>query len=338
MGKLHDQLKIAFFGTSEFAIPALQKLVESGFDIAAVITQSDKSAGRKQLPLPSPVKKTAQELGLKFLQLAKLDSLFHLPSIRPPHADGIGGEREGVDLFIVASYGKIIPREILEIPKYGALNIHPSLLPKYRGPSPIQAAILNGDEETGVTIIKMDEEVDHGPIVANSKFKISNSKIGYQELHDELAELGAELLVMTLPKYLAGEIKPRPQEPGQATFTKIITKADARIDWNFAAAKIESMVRAYESWPVAWTMLDGKRLKIYKTLVLTSPLSPPEGPGDGIEGEVEPGRMVIADGKLIVNTAGGQIEILELQLEGGKRMKAKDFINGYPGLQGKILV
>ncbi len=332
-------MKILFFATSEFALPALKKIFESGrYDIVAVVTQPDKPAGRKQLPLPSPVKKAAQEMGLKIIQPVKLT-----PSFLSPFLSG-GGEtspspfspmRRGrlrggrFNLFVVASYGKIIPKEILEIPKYGALNIHPSLLPKYRGPSPIQAVILNGDQETGITIIEMDEEVDHGPIVAQKRITNYESRITYSELHNTLAKLSAELLIKILPDYVAGEIKPIPQDHSQATFTKIITKADARIDWNFAAAKIEAMVRAYESWPVAWTTLEGKRLKIY-----TSIPSPDEGRvREGLPGEVE-----IKDNRISVQTGSGLLELLDLQIEGSRRVKAKDFLNGYPGLNGKILV
>lgn len=272
-------MKIVFFGTSEFAVPALKKLPASGWDIVAVVTQPDKPAGRKQLPLPSPVKIAAEKLGLKILQPEKLSAIsYNLKA----------------DLFIVASYGKIIPKAILEIPKWGVLNIHPSFLPKYRGPSPIQAAILNGDEETGVTIIKLDERMDHGDVVAQERIKNYEPRITYRDLHDKLAELGSDLLIKILPDYIAGKIKPVPQDHSKASFTKIITKDDARIDWSKPAEEIGRVIRAYSAWPVAWTTLDGKRAKIYSAEI----------------------------------SSASELEILELQVEGGKRMTMKEFLRG----------
>ena len=282
-------MKLVFFGTSKFAVPALKKLADSDYEIAAVITQPDKPAGRKQELSPSPVKEAAQELGLKILQPSKLDSKFEIPDS---------------DIFIVASYGKIIPKSILAIPKYGTLNIHPSLLPKYRGPSPIQSAILNGDKETGVSIMVLDAEMDHGPVLANVKAQISNNK-GFRELHDGLAVTGAELLMEVLAKYINGEIKPQPQDHSQVTFTKIITKDDGRIDWNKPAEVINNLIRAYEDWPVAWTTLDGKRLKIFEAEVVSE---------TGKQGELK-----MKNSSLIIFASSSALEIKILQLEGGKK-------------------
>lgn len=301
--------KIVFFGTSKFAVPALEALVHAKYDIVAVITQPDKPAGRKREPLPSPVKLTALKLGLNILQPAGLHSPFTIP-----HSD----------LNIVASYGKIIPKSILNIPKFGTLNIHPSLLPKYRGPSPIHAAILNGDKATGVTLMKLDEELDHGDIIAISKLKIS--KLYFKDLHDKLSDLGAELLINCLSDYISGKIKPTPQDHSNATFTKIIKKDDARIDWKKSAEQIDRMVRAYHLWPVAWTTLDGKRLKIYESVVL--PSSPRQG---------RRGRIVIEANNLCVETVSSLLQILSLQLEGSRVMNARDFLNGNPHLTGKVL-
>lgn len=328
--------KLIFFATSEFAIPSLEKLLAGSYEIVAVITQPDKPAGRKQKPLPSPVKVWALEHGLEVLQPTSLSS--PLQALR-----GMKGEVElpSIDLAIVASYGKIIPKEILNVPKFGTLNIHPSLLPKYRGPSPIHAAILNGDAETGVTIIKLDEELDHGPIVATASCKLQAAS-SFKELHDKLAKLGTDLLAEILPKYIRGEIKPVPQDHAIATYTKIITKADARIDWNFSAEKTWSMVRAYEIWPVAWTTLNGKRLKIFKAQSI-SQNSTSLFPSPGLErvpkgGEVElPGTILIDDSKLHVHCGPGLLELLELQLEGGKVLDAKSFLLGHRNLAGKVL-
>jgi len=305
--------KIIFFGTSDFAVPALKKLKDSGFvEIIAVVTQPDKPAGRKQLPLTSPVKKATLELGLKVLQPEILNSTFHIPP---------------ADVFVVASYGKMVPSEILRIPRFGVLNIHPSLLPKYRGPSPIQTTILNRDKETGVTIIKLDEEMDHGDIVAYSTFHIPYS-IFYKDLHDKLAQVGAELLVQTLSNYIAGNIKPIPQDHQKATFTKIITKQNGRINWSKSAEEIDAQVRALHVWPVAWTTLHGKRLKIFDAASSPSPLA-----GEG----GDEGLLNVKNGAIQVSTARGLLKIKELQLEGGKRLTAKEFANGHLGLVGKIL-
>lgn len=319
---------VIFFGTSEFAIPVLEKLKNSsGFTIVAIITQPDKPAGRKQEFIPSPVKVWAMKNGIEVLQPRKLDPLSFLPLMR-------GRLRGGrVDFFIVASYGKIIPKEILDIPKYGALNIHPSLLPKYRGASPIQATILNGDKGTGVTIIKMDEEMDHGDVVAVKRVAIGDQRLGFKDLHDQLAAVGAGLLMETLPKYIAGEIKPKPQDHAEATFTKIITKDDARIDWSKSAEKIERMVRAYEQWPVAWTTLDGKRLKVYSAFP-----SPHAGEGARRANEGKPGEVAVVEDKILVGTTNGSLELLELQLEGGKKMAAPEFLRGHKDLSGKKLI
>lgn len=170
------------------------------------------------------------------------------------------------DLVIVASYGKIIPKEILEIPKYGCLGVHPSLLPKYRGPSPIQTTILNGDKETGVTIFLMDEEMDQGKIISNSKFLISK-KFTYPKLSQKLAELGAKLLVETIPKWVKGEIKTKPQDESKAFYTKILKREDGKIDWSKPAQEIERQIRAFYPWPGSFTFWKNKRIKILEAEV-----------------------------------------------------------------------
>lgn len=335
-----ERLKILFFATSEFAIPSLKALVENGHDIAAVITQPDKPAGRHLTPLPSPAKVWALEHNLKVLQPTSLqlspspgERVSSSPSL-PKRWGGIKGEVEfkDIDLAIVASYGKIIPKEMIDLPKLGTLNIHPSLLPKYRGPSPIQAAILNGDSETGVTIIKLDEKLDHGPIVAQQKLTTYNLQLYYQELHDKLAWLGAELLIEILPDYLEGKVKPVPQDHAKASFTKIITKDDARIHWNFSAEKIEAMVRAYDVWPVAWTTLEGKLIKIYEAEPLAA--------GASVRGS-KAGQIIGAKYGLQVKCGDqkdrqfGVLEIKALQEEGRKKMPALEYLHGHHGLEGK---
>src|SRR3989344_3894723 len=226
---------LVFFGTSEFAVLALDVLIKNGTSPVAAVTSPDRPAGRGKKLTVSPVKEFLNER-LVLLQPEKLDSQLILKL-----------KELSADMGVIASYGKILPKELIEIFPKGILNIHPSLLPKYRGASPIQAVILNGDAETGVSIILLDEKMDHGPVLAQS----SNLGLGnlscatYLSLHDSLAKLGAELLIETIPKWLNGEIIPHPQDDSQATFTKLIKKEDGKIDWTKRAEKIERTVRAF---------------------------------------------------------------------------------------------
>jgi methionyl-tRNA formyltransferase len=206
----------------------------------------------------------------------------------------VSPESKEIDLIVVGFYGKILSKEMLEKPKYGALNVHPSLLPKYRGPSPVQTTILNGDAKTGVTIIKMDEEVDHGPILASTKFEIRNSKLTTPELEKILWTLGGDLLLEIIPKWLKGEIKPQEQDHKKATYTKKLTREDGRIDWAKPVEYIERQIRAFTPWPGAFTMWKGKRVKILKA-------------------HLEKERLVID----------------ELQLEGKKPTSLRDFLLGH---------
>ncbi|MBI2098436.1 MAG: methionyl-tRNA formyltransferase [Candidatus Wildermuthbacteria bacterium] len=201
---------------------------------------------------------------------------------------------DGLDLIVVGFYGNILPKEVLAKPKHGALNVHPSLLPKYRGPTPVLFTILNGDSETGVTIIKMDEEVDHGPILAQQKFFIGEKKFTKPELRQILWELGGDLLVETIPKWIGGEIQPQEQDHSKATYTKKLTREDGRIDWNRPAEYIERQVRALTPWPGAFTIWKGKRIKI-----------------------------------LNAHIEGGKLVIDELQMEGKKPTTLREFLLGH---------
>lgn len=320
------QNKIVFFGTPEFAKIILKKLVDIGCQPAAIVTAPDKPAGRKHVITHSPVKELVLEYNLKIFQPKTLknnqDIIDHLSIINP-------------DIFIIAAYGLILPKEILNIPKYGCLNIHPSLLPKYRGASPIQAAILNQDKITGITIIKMDEKIDHGPILAMQELKITNYKlqITNQELSNKLAWFGGELLIKTLPEYLDGNIKPIPQDHTKATFTKRIKKQDGKIDWNKSASYIDGMTRAYYPWPGTYTTinsklstLNNKILKIIKIDILN------------ISHDRKPGIVFLADKKQLAVACGKNVLVLKkIQLEGKKPMSGKDFFNGYPNILDSIL-
>lgn len=293
-----SSIKIIFLGTGDFAVPALEVLVNGGYDVVAVATTPDKPVGRKQILTPSPIKLKAQSLKLKVLQPEKLkesDTSYKALKLYSSMAD----------VGMVAAYGKIIPAEIFNAPKHGTLNIHPSLLPKYRGPSPIQTAILNGDTETGVTIMQVDEEMDRGPILANSKFQILNSKF-YQKLHDDLAKLGAELLVKILPDYLAGKIKLQPQDHSKATFTKKFTIEDGEIKPDDTAKSAYNKIRAFNPEPgtFVWFEKNGKKM-----------------------------RLKILDAEL----KNGCLEFKKVQPEGGKPMNIKEFLSGHPNFKPYLL-
>lgn len=319
------EIKIIFWGTSEFAIPALTALLNAEYSIAAIITAPDKPAGRKQILTPPPVKAWVMRheawSTIPLLQPEKLSdtqTAYHITNIKP-------------DIFIVAAYGKIIPADILAIPKYGALNIHPSILPRWRGPSPIQYAILNGDTETGATIMQIDTKIDHGPIVANTKCKMPNTdQPTYTELHNMLAKLGAELLVETLPKYLAGEIMPMPQNESQTTYSKILKKEDGHIDWSRPAKEIERMVRALNPWPGAYAFWQRNEKKL-KIDILKAQMAKNE------EQKVKTGTVILENRKLLVQTGNGLLEIIELQLESKKPTNAQSFLNGYPDIIEQVL-
>ena len=235
----NKNLNFIFFGTSEFAVKILEKLIENSYFPSLVVTAPDKPQGRKMIMTPPPVKVFAQVHNLKVEQPESL-------AVKPPNG---GLTAMPFDLFIVASYGKIIPKSILDIPKFGTLNVHPSLLPRFRGPSPIQSFILSGEEKTGVTIMLMDAEIDHGPILASQKLKVE-SHIKYKQLEEKLAELGGEMLVDVIPKWISGEIKAVEQDHSQATFTKKINKEDGLVDLEKDSPEnIYRKFLAFQPWP-----------------------------------------------------------------------------------------
>ena len=283
----NNPLKIVFFGTPNFAIPVLKSLLNFGYNVVGVVTQPEKPVGRAKVIMPSPVKKVALEIKIKVLEphnLKQDEEFFNkFKRLKP-------------DICIIAAYGKIMPKRYLDIPKPGFVNIHPSLLSKYRGPSPIQTAILNGDSETGASIMLVDEKVDHGPVLARREFSIFNFQFSnHDELAKELFELGAKLLIETLPKYISGEIKPKPQDHSQATFTKMFTREDGRINWNEPAEKTYNQIRALNPEPGTWTTWRDKIINIKKA-----------------------------------ELHDGQLQIQMIQMEGKKEMPFKEFLNGYP--------
>jgi len=312
-------------GTPEFAekiFCSFYDALKDKFEIIAVITAQDKPKGRKQILTPSPVKLWAQENNLSVLQpdkIRKPEWIEKIKALAP-------------DLIILCAYGQIIPQEILDIPKYKALNIHPSLLPKYRGASPIQSVILNGQTETGVCLMIMDAEMDHGPIIQNSKFEIQNSKITFNKLADQLADLGAELLIKTLPDYIEGKIKPQEQDHSQATLCKLIKKEHGKIDWNKSAEEIERQIRAFAEWPTAYTEIRNPKSETRNNLKILNAETLNQKTDKKI------GEVFLADKKELAVQAGNGILILkQLQLEGKKPMSTRDFLNGHPEIIGSIL-
>ncbi len=316
----NDTPTILFWGTSEFTVPSLQALLEAGFRVLGVVTTPDKPVGRKQLLTPPPIKVFAE---------SKKIPVYQPETLKPV---GYTLELPEADLFVVAAYGKIIPKNILEKPRLGALNIHPSLLPRWRGPSPIQFTILSGDTETGVTIIKMDELMDHGDIVANSKFEIRNPKITYPELHDELAKAGAKLLIETLSKWIREEITPVSQDESNVTFSKILKKEDGRINWEKPAQDIERQIRAFTPWPGSWTEWPRKdrpyRLRIDEALALDYEIL------DGGAGYISQTENY----PLLVKTSKGSLSVTKLTIEGGKSMSANSFLKGHSDIISSSLV
>ncbi|MBI4133360.1 methionyl-tRNA formyltransferase [Candidatus Uhrbacteria bacterium] len=325
MTKSGAPIRIIFMGTPEIAIPALLSLrgVErrSNLQIVAVITQPDRPVGRTHALTPPPVKVAAEKIGLQVLQPEKLRDPQTIRQIRAFTPD----------LMVVAAYGQIVPKAIIEMPKYGAINIHPSLLPKYHGASPIQAAIAAGETETGVTIMLMDVELDHGPILAQTRVPIAQDETG-DSLSEKLAAVGAELLAATLPDLIAGNVRPQEQNHSQATLTKTLTRDDAKINWHESAEIIERKIRAYDPWPGTWTMWK-MRLNILKAVILS-----PDGiRNEGSPTNVGPGTTFKTKTGFAVACGSGALEGLELHPAGRRTMSAAEFLRGHPEIVGTVL-
>ena len=310
-------LKIIFMGTAELSCASLEKLArEPHARIAAVVSQPDKPQGRELKLQPTPVKVLAQKFNVPVLQPSRARDVQFVSQLRGLQPD----------LIVVVAYGHILPPAILELPRFGCLNVHTSLLPKYRGAAPIQWAVANGETETGVTVMKMDAGMDTGPILAQRQTPISPQDDS-ASLHDRLAQLGAGLLLETIPDYVSGKIQPQPQ-PENATYAPKIKKEDGQIDWKLPAQTILNRLRAFMPWPGAFTFLKSgpkpSLLKIWKAGVVEKSGSP---------GEVlsaVPHGIAIACGKDALN-------ILELQREGGRRMSAAEFLAGHPLKAGQTL-
>lgn len=308
-------MKIVFFGTSNVALPVLEALHRE-HGIAAVVTTPETKVGRKQVLSPSPVAMLAEELRLPLLkpEAVKNNPEF-LQQLRAV----------GAEIFIVVSYGKILPAEVINLPPHKTLNIHFSRLPQYRGAAPIQFALMNGDATTATTIFVLEPELDTGPIVAQQETIIDNDDT-FLTLSQRMARQSAELLLDVLPDYVRGKIAPRPQDDAQATFTKIITKQDGKIDWTKPSQEIHNQFRAFYPWPGLWTSWDNKILKILECAPANIAPSPSEAPGS-----------VLPDGIIVCgqNTA---LKINSLQLEGKTPTGINQFLNGYKGFVNSRLL
>src|SRR5712691_2067876 len=311
-------LRIVFMGTAELSCASLRALLAApDFQIVGVVTQPDKPRGRNLKLQPSPVKELAVGHGLPVLQPERARNEEFIQQLRAV----------GPDLIAVAAYGQILPRSILELPRFGCLNVHTSLLPKYRGAAPIQWAILNDEAETGVTIMKMDAGLDTGDILAQTATSIG-PRDDAPSLHDRLARLGADLLVKTLPDYAAGKIIPRPQPAAGATYARKITREDGRLDWSRPARGLWNRVRALKPWPGTFTLLP----TTYKSRLLKIWSAEIERQLAG-----DPGKILEADQTGVIVGCGQQaLRLLELQREGGRRLTAQQFLAGHdlrPGEQ-----
>lgn len=306
-------MKIVFFGTSQFAVPGLKRLIASRYSVIAVVTQPDRKQGRRLKTAASPVKEIALDNNKKIFQPETLsdDFIGDLKTLSP-------------DLFIVIAYGHILKKDILEIPRYYALNLHASLLPKYRGAAPINWAILKGDKKTGVTIIKMNEHMDRGDIIARAEEKIEDNDTSLS-LREKLSHTGADLLLRTVSLIENKKEKFEKQNEKYATYARKLTKEDGLIDWSKTAIEVHNKVRGTIPWPGAYTSFEGKTLKILKTEVLDIT-------------RCNPGEVIKAEGsEFIIGTNKGAIKILELQPEAGKRMDTSSFLRGHKLKVGTIL-
>lgn len=323
-------MKLVFMGTPDFAVGALEALIEAGHEITAVVTQPDKPKGRgKEMQYP-PVKECALRHGIEVFQPVKIKAPEAVETLRTYEAE----------LFVVAAFGQILSQEILDMPKYGCINIHASLLPKYRGAAPIQWAILDGEPYTGVTIMQMNAGMDTGDILTNVQVPITPEETG-DSLFDKLCIAGAKLCVDTIPLIEQGKLTPRVQNEAEATYAGRLSKTIGRIDWQEDARVIERKVRGLNSWPSAYTTYHGKQMKIWSAAVADTAHDTDEG-----------GRMAQTYGKesylpgtitdvtkdcFTVRTGNGDLIVREVQLEGKKRMSVRDFLLGYAVTVGEMI-
>lgn len=305
-------MRVIFMGTPDFAVETLEEIIKAGHEVALVVSQPDRAVGRSKALKYTPVKACALEHGIEVYQPEKVKDpacVEYLQKYQP-------------DIIIVEAFGQIIPKAILDMPKFGCVNVHASLLPKYRGAAPIQWAVIRGDRVTGVTTMRMDEGLDTGDMIMKEEVAIREDETG-GSLFERLSEVGAKLCVKTIAAIEDGTAEYTPQDPGKATHTAKIQKELGSIDWSMSAAEIECLIRGLDPWPSAYTRLDGKTIKIWKAKVIPENMSR------------EPGRIVAVErNRILVQTGNGVLALLEVQLEGKKRMMVEAFLNGYPVSEG----
>ena len=307
-------MKLVFMGTPDFAVPCLEELIKAGHEIVAVFTQPDKPVGRKRVMTPPPVKVCADKNGI---------TVYQPDSVRTEECLSLMKELNP-DCVVVVAYGKIIPSDMLKLPKFGFVNVHGSLLPKYRGAAPIQWSIIDGEKKTGVTTMQMDDGIDTGDMLEVSETEIGENETA-GELFDRLAEMGGKLIVSSLSKLEKGELTPIPQDHEKSNYAKIISKEMALIDFNMSAENVFNLIRGFNPWPIAYTIIGDKRLKVFAAEKIGS-----------VNGKA--GEVVSSDGTLTVAFGDGNgLRFTDVQLEGSKRMSATEMLKGRPIEKGTIL-
>ncbi len=309
-------MKILYMGTPDFAVKPLKALIEKNYEVCGVVTQPDKPVGRKAILTPPPVKIEAENAGIKVYQPQTLKN-----------GEGIEILKEtNPDVVIVVAYGKILPKDFLEFTKYGCINIHGSILPKYRGAAPIQRCVLDGEELAGVTAMQMDVGLDTGDMLLVEKTKIGENETS-GELFERLSDMGAELLIKTLDKLEKGELIPERQNDDESTYASMLDKSMSPVDWTNSAQQVHNQIRGLDPWPVALTMFNGKTLKLFRSYIAESSCSGEAGTVKNVKDGLS---VFCGDGKAVVVT--------EVQYEGKKRMKAADFLRGNPIPDGYSLL
>lgn len=305
-------MKIVFCGTPSFAVPTLRAVLRAGHEVALVVTQPDRPSGRGLTMIAPPVKQTALEAGLPVVQPEKIKKNDEFRALL---------EQIAPDVILVVAYGRIIPKWMLDLPRYGNLNLHASLLPKYRGAAPIQWAVANGEPETGATTMRLDEGLDTGDILLQRTLTIAPDQTS-EDVFPRLAEMGADLMVETLSGLAAGTITPQKQDNTLATLAPILSRDDGRMEFSKPAMTIYNRWRGFQPWPGAWTMLNGKKFVVHRMMPLDA--------GSLVGGPDEPGTLRVDEGRMFVRCGEGTwLELVEVQMEGKKRMLAADFLRGH---------
>jgi methionyl-tRNA formyltransferase len=316
-----EKVRVIFMGTPEFGVKSFTSLLDSDFfDIVAVVTQPDKKVGREQKITEPVIKQIAKEKGIKIYQPEKIKTEIELiKSLHP-------------DLIVVVAYGQLIPKDILSLPKFGCVNVHGSLLPKYRGASCLQAPIINGDKYSGITIMLMDEGLDTGPILNQQRIKLAKDET-VSTLHDKLSEVGGELLTRTLKRYIEKKIKPKPQKNKNVSYVKTIKKEDGRLDFSKSAQEIKRMIRALNPWPGTFGYINNEALHIHNTLFKILAVRPKP-----IEiNRYQIGEIFVHNCALAIQCGQNSLVIVKLQLEGKRMMTVDDFLRGNGNIIGSII-